>query len=464
MMGTGGSGQTGRGGRPRWSADILGATVVSVLVSLALGGWLALAVPGVGWWGWAMALAPVAFQLLDVSRSARRRRSERRRVEVEVSLQGADLGRADLAGRSLRRRDLSQARLVDADLTDADLAKADLTGARLHRADLTGATLARSTCDDAVFYRATLVKADLGGGTARNAGFEEANLRGANLAGADLRGAAFDGADARGANFSGATLDADALDDAIVDTTTILPDGRRGRATTAMRVGGGSALVGLVGWPLIRSLLLGVAGTTAVVGSGTAGLSGSIPGTVDVAARADRAEVDRAAALTEFGVADTEAAELDAAIGPDDTLIVDPVPPDPVTPDATAPEAGRGAAGIEITTATTPPPPARDEEEPTPQVLGVVVERGLHVVLVSSGGPSTATFDSPFGTATFTVDDEQQRLDFDGAPPGTFTVEMVPTDDHVVPTCALAIDAAQQTRRGGPGESIACELTVERDE
>ena len=104
-------------------------------------------------------------------------------------------------------------------------------------------------------------------------------------------------------------------------------------------------------------------------------------------------------------------------------------------------------------------PDVEPTEAPTPDVLGLVVDRGLHVVMTSAGGSSTGTFESPIGATAVRIDSEE-RLDFDGAPPGVVRVVLVPDADHVVATCGIVGDGGQALHEGEPGEPVVCELVL----
>ncbi|GAB4437580.1 MAG: hypothetical protein Kow00120_04930 [Anaerolineae bacterium] len=106
-----------------------------------------------------------------------------------------------------------EARFVDfsrADLTGADLRALDLSGA-----NLSGAKLGNARLEGAQLRRTDLSGADLTGADLRGVDCFEANLSGANLGGAALAGA----------NLLGADVSADALSEAVINETTLLPDG-----------------------------------------------------------------------------------------------------------------------------------------------------------------------------------------------------------------------------------------------
>ena len=86
----------------------------------------------------------------------------------------------------------------------------DLTGANLAFTDLSSAPLAGATLRGAVFNRVSLARADLTGADLQGASLRGANLRGTRLSGANLDGAV--------------GLSASALQEAIVDDKTVLPE------------------------------------------------------------------------------------------------------------------------------------------------------------------------------------------------------------------------------------------------
>lgn len=109
-----------------------------------------------------------------------------------ISLNGAELRRANLSYAYLQGADLFGAILQGADLTEANLDSAnlrvtDLTGARLGRANLTGATLESAKMQDVDLTGADLRNANLSSATMVHANLTAANLRAALLANADLR-------------------------------------------------------------------------------------------------------------------------------------------------------------------------------------------------------------------------------------------------------------------------------------
>ena len=104
-----------------------------------------------------------------------------------------------------RYANFSDANLQGANLSALDLSGANLSGARLAGALLGGAQLRRTDLSEADLHHADLRRADL----------FEANLAGANLGEASLEGA----------SMVGAKVSADALSEATLDATTLLPDG-----------------------------------------------------------------------------------------------------------------------------------------------------------------------------------------------------------------------------------------------
>jgi hypothetical protein len=109
-----------------------------------------------------------------------------------ISLNGAELRRANLSYAYLQGADLFGAILQGADLTEADLEGAylrgtDLTGARLGRANLGGATLESAKMQDVDLTGADLRNVNLSSATMVHANLTAANLRSALLANADLR-------------------------------------------------------------------------------------------------------------------------------------------------------------------------------------------------------------------------------------------------------------------------------------
>lgn len=101
-----------------------------------------------------------------------------------------------------------------------DFSRADLTGADLRALDLSGANLSGANLGNARLEGAQLRRTDLSG-----ADLTGADLRGTDCFEADLSGATLNGAALAGANLLGADVSADALSEAVINETTLLPDG-----------------------------------------------------------------------------------------------------------------------------------------------------------------------------------------------------------------------------------------------
>lgn len=132
-----------------------------------------------------------------------------------VSLDGADLAEVNLSGAPLNRASLNGAFLNDADLSDTDLSDADLRGAFLARTNLSGANLRNADLrgailSDVILSEAILVQADLSGTDLIDADLSNANLSNAYLSDAFLRGA---------------TVEERQLEQAESLTGTTMPDG-----------------------------------------------------------------------------------------------------------------------------------------------------------------------------------------------------------------------------------------------
>jgi uncharacterized protein YjbI with pentapeptide repeats len=139
-----------------------------------------------------------------------------------ISLSGAYLGGAILAGANLRWADLTGANLTEAQIYWAHLREADLTGANLIEANLTVTDLT-----GAHLREADLTGANLTGAHLRGAHLREADLTGANLSEADLSEADLREADLTGANLRGATVTEEQLAQAKSLQDATMPDGRK---------------------------------------------------------------------------------------------------------------------------------------------------------------------------------------------------------------------------------------------
>lgn len=95
---------------------------------------------------------------------------------LDGSLQGADLGGADLHDADLSKANLADAKLWGANLAGANLWGADLRGAKIWNANLAGAYLRHVD-----FTGASLRQVDLTGSDLGNATLADCDLRGATL-------------------------------------------------------------------------------------------------------------------------------------------------------------------------------------------------------------------------------------------------------------------------------------------
>ncbi|MEM9139935.1 MAG: pentapeptide repeat-containing protein [Pseudomonadota bacterium] len=119
-----------------------------------------------------------------------------------ISLEGANLQRADL-----RWSDYRNANLIHAQLQGAKLYEAQLQGANLIRAQLQGSILAHAQLRQAILIDAKLERADLSGAQLQEAHLDLAQLRAANLREAQLQGTFLKDADLQSSNLNGARLD-----------------------------------------------------------------------------------------------------------------------------------------------------------------------------------------------------------------------------------------------------------------
>jgi len=118
-----------------------------------------------------------------------------------ISLNGAELRRANLSYAYLQGADLFGAILEGADLTEANLDSAYLRGA-----DLTGARLGRANLAEATLESAKMQDVDLTGADLRNANLSSATMVHANLTAANLRAALLANADMRQANMQNCAM------------------------------------------------------------------------------------------------------------------------------------------------------------------------------------------------------------------------------------------------------------------
>lgn len=150
---------------------------------------------------------------------------ERRDIATQF-LRDAGLADGLLSGASLSKISLAKTNLNNVNLSGANLNGADLSGTYLGGADLSGAKLRGTNLNSAFLEDANLKKADLFESNLSKARLWKADMRDALLAFAQLRGAYFSETDLRGANMDCIQYVTDEqLSQAILDETTILPDG-----------------------------------------------------------------------------------------------------------------------------------------------------------------------------------------------------------------------------------------------
>ena len=133
------------------------------------------------------------------------------------NLRFADLREANLSHVNLKEANLCNANLCNANLSYAEIDRANFREANLHSADFSGAKL-----NSAVMSSADLRRANLSNSELRNTDLSRAELQNANLCHADMTGAnLFDanlkGADLRFTNLWAANLRLAILEEAIVD-------------------------------------------------------------------------------------------------------------------------------------------------------------------------------------------------------------------------------------------------------
>jgi uncharacterized protein YjbI with pentapeptide repeats len=155
---------------------------------------------------------------------------------VRANLRGANLRKADLSEAKLGHANLKyacldQANLSRTGLSSVNMRQANLRGANLIGASLDEADLRQANLGDADLSQAMMLETDLRGANLKNANLVEArvskaNLYGANLEGVDLSGARMWRTDLRHANLANTkNLTSEQLAEAILDETTIMPDG-----------------------------------------------------------------------------------------------------------------------------------------------------------------------------------------------------------------------------------------------
>lgn len=158
----------------------------------------------------------------------------------ETNLQGADLGKALLAGARLEDAQMQGANLGGAQMQGADLRGAQMQGADLGAAQMQGAGLGQARIQGASLWQAQMLGANLDAARMQGANLWQAQmlgagLRGAQMQGAYLREAQMQGADLWQAQMQGAILPGsnltatrlltqEQIDSARGDNTTLLPE------------------------------------------------------------------------------------------------------------------------------------------------------------------------------------------------------------------------------------------------
>lgn len=135
---------------------------------------------------------------------------------VRADLAGKDLSKIDFSGASMNRANLSRAILTEANLSGADLSQANLNkamliktkfiGAILIEANLTDSTLEDTNLTGANLSKAMLTRLDLTLATLNGANLSEARMIGVDLKGVNLNGAKLIGTNLAGANLIGSQL------------------------------------------------------------------------------------------------------------------------------------------------------------------------------------------------------------------------------------------------------------------
>lgn len=139
----------------------------------------------------------------------------------EANLAGLNLSLENLAGADLRRANFQGAYLEDAILTGADMRDADLRIADLTNANLMEAQLSSSKLGGAQMLGTVLDRADLSGADLGGAYLDEASLLGANLLGAFLDNVFLYNANLTETNLYDASLTDAFLEEALLDNARL---------------------------------------------------------------------------------------------------------------------------------------------------------------------------------------------------------------------------------------------------
>ncbi|AVT39631.1 pentapeptide repeat-containing protein [Plantactinospora sp. BB1] len=168
-----------------------------------------------------------------------------------AQFQGAHMYRAQLQGADMRHAQFQRAGMNQAQFQAADMRYSRLQGAHISQAQFQGADLVGADLQGVYMPEAELQEANLAGANLPWAYMPRANLQGANLVGANLQAALLAEAELQEANLAGANLQEanlcgaqfcepdgsraalhlpdEALIDAYIDNTTVLPQYIRDR-------------------------------------------------------------------------------------------------------------------------------------------------------------------------------------------------------------------------------------------
>jgi hypothetical protein len=183
--------------KDRWTSEQVQQVVAALAAGLPFPDFVTKLPPSAGSMGFADDLRGISLNGAEMQRANLSYACLQLADLFGANLQDADLTEANLDSCSLRSADLSRARLGRAVMTDANLESArmpnaDLSGAAMNRANLSSAVMSQAILTEVDLRGATLLRTDLRQANLQNCSMPQATLREADLQDADLFQARFD--------------------------------------------------------------------------------------------------------------------------------------------------------------------------------------------------------------------------------------------------------------------------------
>jgi hypothetical protein len=178
------------------------------------------------WANWSAELASIVITVLVIDSLNRRRAIAEEKDDLILQMGSPDHAFALEAVRKLKARGWGFG--DEKSLHRKTLDGANLPGAKLERINLQHVLMVAANLENAILYNANLQHARLQRANLQTANLAQVNLQQASLIEANLHNAYFENTDLRGANMQDANLKGCvSFNQALFDSTTILPDGTR---------------------------------------------------------------------------------------------------------------------------------------------------------------------------------------------------------------------------------------------